>query len=85
MGKKLVVELCIFLALDLVSVGSAQLNVGVKAGAWVEYQVTFNGTPPDSSHDISMANMTARRSVPGLECFIVSSLYPLPMASRNHL
>jgi hypothetical protein len=81
MGKKLVVELCIFLALGLVSVGSAQLNVGAKADDWVEYQVTFTGTPPDSSHDISAANMT----VPGLECFIVFSLYPLPMASRNHL
>ncbi len=45
--------------LSLISISStAQLTVGVKAGDWIQYQVTFTGTPPDPSHSIVGANMT---------------------------
>ena len=85
MSKKLVVGLCVlFLALGLVSVGSAQLTVGVKAGDWIEYQVTFTGTPPDPSHDISAANMTVL-SVQGesINVTIVSTMANGTVISSN--
>lgn len=46
------------LLLSLASTVSAQLNVGVKVGDWIQYEVTFTGTPPDPSHTLSAANMT---------------------------
>ena len=59
MGKKLVlVFISIFLMCSLIGVASATLVVGVKAGDWIEYQVTFTGTPPDPSHSVVEANMT---------------------------
>jgi hypothetical protein len=36
---------------------SAAISVGVKKGDWIEYQVSFTGAPPDSSHSISAARM----------------------------
>ena len=59
MYKKLIlVVFSIFLALSLISIASAQLAVGVKAGDWIQYNVTFTGTPPDPSHAVVAANMT---------------------------
>jgi hypothetical protein len=59
MNKKIIlVVFSIFLALSLISMASAQLAVGVKAGDWIQYQVSFTGTPPDPSHAIVAANMT---------------------------
>ncbi len=59
MNKKIIlVVFSIFLTLSLISMASAQLAVGVKAGDWIQYQVTFTGTPPDPSHAIVAANMT---------------------------
>ena len=44
------------LILSLLNLVSAQLTVGVKKGDWIEYQVTFTGTPsPD--HSITSARM----------------------------
>lgn len=58
MNKKwLLGLLSIFTVLCSISVASAQLTVGVKPGDWIQYQVTFTGTP-DPSHAIVSANMT---------------------------
>jgi hypothetical protein len=35
---------------------SAEIFVGVKEGDWIEYQVNFAGTPPES-HDVTWARM----------------------------
>ena len=35
---------------------SAAVSVGVKQGDWIEYQVSYTGTPPES-HAISWAKM----------------------------
>jgi hypothetical protein len=44
------------LILNLLNLTSAQLTVGVKKGDWIEYRVTFTGTPsPD--HSITSARM----------------------------
>ncbi len=60
MGKKLILVLIsFFLMFSLISLASATLTVGVKAGDWIEYQVTFTGTPPDPSHSVVEANMTS--------------------------
>ena len=58
MNKKIVFGiLAILVILGSVNVMSAQLNVGVKAGDWITYSVSFTGTP-DPSHAISSSNMT---------------------------
>jgi hypothetical protein len=52
----LFVLVSVVLALSLVSVSTAQPTAGVKNGDWIEYQVTFTGTPsPD--HLITFARM----------------------------
>jgi hypothetical protein len=43
-------------ALGLVSIASADLSVGVKAGDWIEYNVTYTGAPVQG-HDIVWARM----------------------------
>lgn len=59
MGKKLILGLIsVYLILNLIGATSATLAVGVKAGDWIEYQVTFTGTPPDPTHSVVEANMT---------------------------
>jgi hypothetical protein len=59
MNKKLILGLfSFFLALSLISISSAQLAVGVKAGDWIQYKVTFTGTTPDPSHAVVAANLT---------------------------
>ncbi len=35
---------------------SAEISVGIKQGDWIEYRVTFTGTP-DPSHDVTWARM----------------------------
>jgi hypothetical protein len=57
MNKKLVLGLILlFLLLSSISIASAQLKVGVKNGDWIQYQVTYTGTP-DPSHAIAAAKM----------------------------
>jgi hypothetical protein len=46
----------VFLMLSAISIASAQLPVGVKKGDWIQYQVSFTGTP-DPTHDIVAAKM----------------------------
>ncbi|XHH09342.1 MAG: hypothetical protein ACFCUE_01590 [Candidatus Bathyarchaeia archaeon] len=46
----------IVLALTMANIASAQPTAGVKTGDWIEYQVTFTGTPsPD--HAVTFARM----------------------------
>jgi hypothetical protein len=53
-----IVTLIVLLAIFSGAVGaSSAMTVGVKKGDWIEYNVTFTGTPPDSSHTISAARM----------------------------
>ena len=57
MDKKLALGLILFfLLLSSISIASAQLKVGVKNGDWIQYQVTYTGTP-DPSHAIAAAKM----------------------------
>jgi hypothetical protein len=54
--KMVLVFVSIILMLSSAAVASADLSVGVKAGDWIQYQVTFTGTPsPD--HSITAARM----------------------------
>ena len=54
--KLLLMVLSVFAILSLACIASAQLAVGVKKGDWIQYQVTFTGTPsPD--HSIVQAKM----------------------------
>jgi len=53
-------KLGLIIALLIVLIGAgavlAEILVGVKKGDWIEYQVTFTGTPPPD-HDITWARM----------------------------
>jgi hypothetical protein len=54
--KKGLALLSIVLVLSLIGASSAQPQAGVKAGDWIEYKVTYQGTPsPD--HSIASAKM----------------------------
>lgn len=56
------------LFVSLLVLASAQLTVGVKKGDWIEYQVTFTGTPsPD--HSITSARMEII-NVQGMEIYV---------------
>lgn len=56
-NKTLVVLITsVVLLLQLVSLTSAQITVGVKKGDWIQYEVSFTGTPqPD--HSVTSARM----------------------------
>jgi hypothetical protein len=55
-------KLALIIALLIVFIGTApaaissEISVGVKQGDWIEYQVTFTGTP-DPGHDVTWAIM----------------------------
>ncbi len=55
--KLLYASVTFLLVLCLVSTALADLPVGVQAGQWIEYKVTYNGTPAQG-HDISFARMS---------------------------
>jgi hypothetical protein len=85
MNRKIVFgAFSVILILGLVSMASAQLTVGVKAGNWIQYKVTFTGTPPDPSHDVVAANMTVL-SVSGTSIYvnIVSTMSNGTILSSN--
>ena len=85
MGKKLILMLISFLLMySLICVASATLTVGVKAGDWIEYQVTFTGTPPDPSHSVVEANMTVLNvSGSSIQVNIISTLSNGTQLSTN--
>ena len=58
MDRKLAraIALLIVLAVSAPFAVSAEISIGVKAGDWIEYQVTFTGTPPEG-HTVTWARM----------------------------
>lgn len=58
MGKKLAltIALLIVLAVLVSIVVATEVSVGVKAGDWIEYQVTYTGVPPEG-HAVAWARM----------------------------
>jgi hypothetical protein len=54
--NKVLAVISIVLALSLVSVSVAQPQTGVKKGDWIEYKVTYTGSPP-ADHTITTARM----------------------------
>ena len=58
MNKKLVLPLPVLVVLLSAAPAaiSAEISVGVKQGDWIEYQVTFTGTPPEG-HAVTWARM----------------------------
>jgi hypothetical protein len=52
----LTIALLIVLVASAPIVVSAEISVGVKQGDWIEYQVTFTGTPPEG-HAVTWARM----------------------------
>ena len=56
MKTKIYTTALFVLILSLISLALAQPSAGVKAGDWIEYQVTFTGTP-SADHAISAARM----------------------------
>jgi hypothetical protein len=85
MGKEFfLVFISIFLMCSLIGVASATLAVGVKGGDWIEYQVTFTGTPPDPSHSVVEANMTVLNvSGTSIQVNIISTLSNGTQLSTN--
>jgi len=85
MGMKLfLVLISFFLMFSLICVASASLTVGVKAGDWIEYQVTFTGTPPGPSHSVVEANMTVLNvSGSSIKVNIISTLSNGTQLSTN--
>jgi hypothetical protein len=57
MFRKIVtVTIAVFLILCLTSPVFADLSVGVKKGDWIEYAITYTGSP-SQGHDINWARM----------------------------
>jgi hypothetical protein len=58
MNRKLgVIMVSLFILIIIAPIAiSAEIFVGVKEGDWIEYQVNFAGTPPES-HDVTWARM----------------------------
>ncbi len=56
MKTKIFVIFSVVMVLSAIGLVSAQPSAGVKAGDWIEYKVTFTGTP-SADHSISMARM----------------------------
>jgi hypothetical protein len=52
----LTIALLIILVVSAPIVVSAEISVGVKAGDWIEYQVTCTGNPPEG-HNVTWARM----------------------------
>lgn len=56
MDRKLGLIIALFIVLIGAGAVLAEILVGVKKGDWIEYQVTFTGTPPPD-HDVTWARM----------------------------
>jgi len=71
MDRKLAstIVLLIILVVSAPIVVSAEISVGVKAGDWIEYQVTYTGTPPEG-HAVTWARMDVV-SVQGKEISLI--------------
>jgi hypothetical protein len=58
MDRKLGLTITLLIVFVGIGIVLAEISVGVKKGDWIEYQVTFTGTPP-LGHDITWARMEA--------------------------
>jgi hypothetical protein len=58
MNRKLASAIALLIVLTVSAPATilAEISVGVKQGDWIEYQVTFTGTP-DAGHDVTWARM----------------------------
>jgi len=56
MRKKFALAVALLLFLITAGVVLCEVSVGVKTGDWIEYQVTFTGTPAEK-HDVTWAKM----------------------------
>ena len=56
MNRKLGLTIAFFMILICVGNVIAEISVGVKKGDWIEYQVTYTGTPTEG-HDVTWARM----------------------------
>jgi hypothetical protein len=57
LNKKAIALIVLIAILSATITATGAVTVGVKPGDWIEYQVTFTGTPPDPSHSITAARM----------------------------
>jgi hypothetical protein len=56
MRKKFILAVALLLLLVTIGVVLGRVSVGVKAGDWIEYNVTFTGSPAEK-HDVTWARM----------------------------
>lgn len=56
MNNKIVTTLVFLLILSTEVIASAAISVGVKKGDWIEYNVTYTGTPP-TDHEANWARI----------------------------
>ena len=75
MRRKLVTAVIVFiLFLGLASTVFGNLSVGVKKGDWIEYSVTYSGTP-SQDHALTFARMDVT-DVQGTDIFVsITSRY----------
>jgi hypothetical protein len=67
--------LVLFIFLSLTSIVSADLSVGVKKGDWIEYGVTYTGSP-SQGHDVDWARLEVT-DVQGTNMSVsITSRYP---------
>jgi hypothetical protein len=57
LNKKAIALIILIAILSAATTAAGAVTVGVTPGDWIEYQVTFTGTPPDPSHSITAARM----------------------------
>ena len=55
-NKKIVTMIVLLMVLSTAVSASAAISVGVKKGDWIEYTVTYTGTPPEG-HEANWARM----------------------------
>lgn len=78
--KPVAILLLVFLASAASTLAVADAIVGVKPGDWVEYNVTFTGTPPPE-HDAKWARM----EVTGVEGQRVNAMFTSQLANGTML
>jgi hypothetical protein len=58
MNKKIIAMIVLLMVLSTAASASAVVSVGVKKGDWIEYNVTYTGTPPEGEgHDVNWARL----------------------------
>ena len=57
MYKRILTIFALLLILSTLVIASASISVGVKKGDWIEYNVTYTGTPPEDHGDANWARL----------------------------